>query len=140
MSERVEALRNGAAAGVARRFALQVPARQTAWLLAGESAGEPRLLDAKGAVLPLDLKAGSAEAPTAGNALVLPQDGDHAIVLKLAAAPEGAVWRVKKGGAGWQAFVRVSAAAAASKPGIDLDVWAPYRNEPELIKELLSAR
>ncbi len=140
VAEGVEALRNGAAAGVARRFALQVPAGQTAWLLAGESAGEPRLLDAKGTVLPLDLKSGSAEAPTAGTALALPQDGDRVIVLKLAAAPHGAVWRVKKGGAGWQALVRLPAPASASKPTIDLDVWAPYRNEPELIQELLSAR
>ena len=71
---------------------------------------------------------------------MLPLDGEHVIVLKLAAAPQGTVWRLKKGGAGWQAFVRVSAAAAASKPVIDLDVWVPYRNEPELIKELLSGR
>ena len=46
--ERIESLRSGAAAGLARRFTLEVPARQNAWLLAGECGGEPRLLDAKG--------------------------------------------------------------------------------------------
>ena len=86
----------------------------------------------KGTPLPLDLKSGTAETPAAGKALLLPQDGDHAIVLRLPAAPEGAVWRVQKGGAGWIALVRIPSAAAATKPRIDLRVWAPYRNEPEL--------
>ncbi len=138
--ERIESLRNGAAAGVARRFALQVPSRQNAWLLAGECGGEPRLLDAKGTAVALDLKSGTAEVAAAGKALLLPQDGDHVVILKLAAAPDGTVWRVQKGGAGWQALVRVPPGAADGKPTVDLDVWVPYRNEPELIKELLSAR
>ena len=51
VSERLEALRTGAAAGVARHFSLQVPARQVTWLLVGESAAEPRLLDAQGVPL-----------------------------------------------------------------------------------------
>ena len=138
VSERVGPLRNGAAAGVSRHFALQVPARQNLWLLAGECAGEPRLLDGKGAAMPLDLKTGTAETPAAGKALLLPQDGEHVIVLTLAAAPDGAVWRVRKGGAGWQAFLRAPA-AADGKLRVDLNVWAPYRNEPELLKELLAS-
>jgi cytochrome c553/cytochrome c551/c552/mono/diheme cytochrome c family protein len=140
VSERLEALRTGAAAGVARQFSLNVPARQVTWLLAGESAAEPRLLDAQGAPLALDLKSGTAETPAAGKALLLSQDGDHAVVLRMPTAPEGAVWRVQKGGAGWIALVRLSSAADASKPRIDLQIWAPYRNEPELIKELFTAR
>jgi len=136
----LESLRTGAAAGVARRFALQIPARQVAWLLVGESAAKPRLLDAQGTPVALDLKSGTAETPAAGKALLLPQDGDHAIVLMLSAAPEGAVWRIQKSGAGWIALVRIPAAADATKPRIDLHVWAPYRNEPELIRELFTAR
>jgi cytochrome c551/c552/cytochrome c553 len=140
VSERLEALRTGAAVGVTRQFSLQVPARQVTWLLAGESAAEPRLLDAQGAPLALDLKSGRAETPATGKALLLSQDGDHAVVLRLPTAPEGAVWRVQKGGAGWIALVRLPAAAGETKPRIDLQVWAPYRNEPELIKELFTAR
>jgi cytochrome c553/cytochrome c551/c552 len=140
VSEHLESLRSGTAAGVARRFALQIPAEQVTWLLVGESAAEPRLLDARGTPAALDLKAGTAETPTAGKALLLPEDGDHAIVLRLAEAPAGAVWRIQKRNAGWMALVRIPASADAIKPQIDLHVWAPYRNEPELIKELFTAR
>ena len=134
VSERITALRNGAAAGVARHFALQAPAHQNAWLLAGDCAGEPKLLDAKGEALPLDLKAGAAETPAAAKAVVLPQSGDHVIVLTLSAAPDAAVWRVQKGGAGWQVLLRIPSQAPDGKIQADLDVWVPYRNEPELIK------
>jgi cbb3-type cytochrome oxidase cytochrome c subunit len=140
VSEHLESLRNGAAAGLARRFTLQVPAGQGAWLLVGESVAEPRLLDAEGTPLALDLKAGTVETPAAGKALLLPTDGDHAVVLMLPKAPASAVWRVQKGGAGWVALMRLPAASNATKPQIDLHVWAPYRNEPELIKELFTAR
>ena len=140
VSERITALRNGAAAGVARRFELQVPARQNAWLLVGECGGEPRLLDGKAAAGALELKSGATEVPAAGKALLLQGDGDHVIVLTLASAPEGAVWRVQKGGAGWQALVRVPPGAADGKVQVDVNVWAPYRNEPGLLKELLSGR
>ncbi|HVS36716.1 MAG TPA: c-type cytochrome [Gemmataceae bacterium] len=138
--ERIEPLRNGAAAGVARRFSLQVPPQQNAWLLAGECSGEPQLLDAKGTAAPLDLKSSPAEVAAAGKALVLPQDADHVVVLTLAAAPQGSLWRLQKGGAGWQALVRVPSSAADGKAVIDLNVWAPYRNDLNLIKDLLSGR
>ena len=140
VSEHLESLRSGTAAGVARQFSLQIPARQVTWLLAGESAAAPRLLDARGAPLALDLKSGKAETPAIGNALLLPQDGDHAGGVRLPTAPAGAVWRVQTAGAGWVALVRIPLAADATKPRIDLQVWAPYRNEPELIKELFTAR
>ena len=138
--ERIESLRNGAAAGVDRRFTLQVPAQQNAWLLAGECAGQPRLLDAKGSAAALDLKSGTAEVAAAGKALLLPQDGDHVVVLTLTGAPDGAVWRVQKSGSGWQAFVRVPFVAPDGKVDMGLSVWVPYRNDAELIKELLSSR
>jgi hypothetical protein len=140
VSEHLESLRSGAAAGVARRFTLQVPARQVAWLLVGESGAEPRLLDAQGMPLTLDLKASGTETTAAGRALLLPREGDHATVLMLSAAPDGAVWRVQKSGVMWKALVRIPGAADAAKPQIDLQVWAPYRNDPELIKELFRAR
>ena len=91
-----------------------------AWLLVGECGGEPRLLDAKGTAVALDLKSGTAESPAAGKALLLPQDGDHAVMLKLTAAPDGTVWRVQKGGAGWRRWCACSPAAADGKPTVDL--------------------
>jgi cytochrome c553 len=140
VSERLEALRAGAAAGVARHFTLTVPARQTAWLLAAEGPREPRLLDGQGAAVALDLKPGLAEAPAAGKALALPQDGDRVLVLTLAAAPDGAAWRVQKTATGWQALLRLPGPADGGKVQADLNVWAPYRDEPALIKDLLSSK
>ena len=70
---------------------------------------------------------------------MLPQDGDRVIVLKLAAVPQGAV-SLEERRRGLAGVRPRSGGAAASKPVIDLDVWAPYRNDPGLIKELLSAR
>jgi hypothetical protein len=139
VSERVESLRNAGAAGVARRFTLQAPARQVAWVLAGESTKEPRVLESTGAATAIDLKSGGPETVAADRALVLSQDGDHVTVLALAAPPDGAAWRVQKGGAGWQVLLRVPA-PADGKVQLDLRVWAPYRDEPALLKELYSAK
>ncbi len=141
VQERIESLRNGAAAGVARRFALQVPA-QAERLAAGRRvrrrAATARRQGGGRAAGPEVRDGGSRRRPA--RRLLLPQDGDHVVILKLTAAPDGTVWRVQKGGAGWQALVRVPPGAADGKPKVDLDVWMPYRNEPELIKELLSPR
>ena len=60
--------------------------------------------------------------------------------MTLPTAPDGTMWRIQKSGAGWQALVRVPPGAADGKPKVDLNVWSPYRNDPELIKELLSSR
>ena len=116
VSEHLESLRSGAAAGVARQFLAASPGAASdagCW-----PAKAPRSRDCstrRGAPLALDLKSGTAETPAAGKALVLPQDGDHVVVLRLPAAPDGAVWRVQKGGAGWIALVRLPAAADATQ-------------------------
>jgi hypothetical protein len=140
VGERVEALRAAVAAGLARRFRLGVPAGQTVWLLAGEASGEPRLLDAKGGPLPLDLKEGKAEVPASGRLLALPQGGDRVVVLALAVVPPGSHWRLQRAGGTWQALLRVPPLAEAGTLRVDLNVWAPYRNEPGLLKELFSSK
>jgi mono/diheme cytochrome c family protein len=133
-------LHSPVAAGLARRFTLDVPARQTPWLFAGETTREPRLLDGKGAALPLDLKGGSAEVPAAGSLLVLTQDGEHVIVLALASAPEGSHWQLYRLGNTWQALLHLPTVNAAGKVEVLLNVWAPYRDEPGLLKELVGAK
>jgi mono/diheme cytochrome c family protein len=135
VTERPEPLRSGVGVGVARRFTVKAAASQMAWLFAGETKREPRLLDAKAAPLALDLKAGEVELPAAGRALVLPQDGDKVIVLALSAAPEGACWRLRKLDARWQVLLRLPAGSASAR----VVTWAPYRDDPALLKELLSA-
>ncbi len=138
VTERLGPLRSPVAVGVARRFRLELPARQTAWLLAAEAVREPRLLDAKGAPLPLNLKEGRAEVDPAGRLLVLPQREDRVAVLALTAAPAGSRWELQRVGNTWQAVLRVPPAAEASKPEVGINVWVPYRDEPGLLKELVT--
>jgi hypothetical protein len=135
VTERPEPLRSAAGVGVARQLTVKTGPQQTAWLLAGETGREPRLLDARGAPAALDLKSGEAEAAAAGHVLALPQDGDKVIVLAVSGAPEGARWYLRKLGGKWQALLRLPAGSASAK----VMTWAPYRDEPALLKELLSA-
>jgi hypothetical protein len=140
VSESPEPLRAGAGVGVRRRFTLQVPARQTPWLCAGETTREPRLLDANANPLPLDLKPGTVEIPGAGRLLALPQTGDRVTVLALASAPEGSRWLLRRRGGGWEALLRLPPLTEAGTIHVSLNVWAPYRDEPGLLKELLQAK
>jgi mono/diheme cytochrome c family protein len=140
IQERIVPLRADVAVGVGRRFRLQVPARQAPWLLVGETKQTPRLLDAKGAALTLDLKTERVEVPTEGRLLVLPQDGGRVIVLGLAAAPEGSRWFLQKVGGTWQALLRVPAPTKDGEVRIDLNAWEPLRDEPALLKELATAK
>jgi mono/diheme cytochrome c family protein len=140
VSEKIEALRSKVAAGVGRRFTLETPGGQTPWLLLGESPREPRMLDAKGAPVALDLKSGGADVPVAERFPVLPQDGDRAIVLTLPTVPEGSVWRIQREGATWQVLLRLSPAKEAAKVRVDVNVWSPYKDEPALLKELIVPR
>jgi hypothetical protein len=133
-------LHSPVAAGLARHFTLEVPAQQTPWLFAGETAGEPRLLDSKGTALALDLKTGSAEAPAAGTFLLLPQGAGHVIVLAPGTAPAGSRWQLYRLGNTWQALLQLPRADAAGKVEVLLNVWAPYRDEPGLLKELVGAK
>jgi mono/diheme cytochrome c family protein len=140
VQERPEPLQSPVAFGVKRRFSFTLPAQQKAWLLAAEANGEPRLLDPTGAEVKLDWKAGAAELPTAGGVLKLPQGGDKVVLLKAAAAPEGSRWLLVRQGGGWQALLRIPAPAAPARVHIDLNLWAPYRDEPGLVKELVRGK
>jgi mono/diheme cytochrome c family protein len=134
VTERPEPLRSGVGVGVARNLTVKATPEQRAWLLAGESGREPRLLDAKGAPLALDLKADQADAPAAGRWVVLPQDGGKVIVLAASDAPDGTRWHLRKLDGKWQALLRLPAGSTAVK----VLTWAPYRDEPALLKELVT--
>src|SRR5262249_44134970 len=107
---------------------------------AGETTREPRFLDGKGTPQPLDLKTGSAEVPAAGSFLVLPQSGDRVIVLALGAAPEGSRWQLYRLGNIWQALLHWPHVNMGVKVEVLLQVWAPSRDEPGLLKELVGAK
>jgi hypothetical protein len=134
VTERPEPLRCGVGVGVARQLTVKATPQQSAWLLAGETAREPRLLDSKGSPLTLDLKAGQAEVSTAGRALVLPQDGEAVIVLTVSGAPEGARWHLRKLGDKWEALLRLPPGPASAK----VQTWVPYRSDAAILKELLA--
>jgi hypothetical protein len=139
VSERPEPLRGPAGVGVARRFALEVAPQQMAWLLAGESAREPRVLDAKGGTVSVDLKSGVVELPT-DRVLVLPQDGDRALLLSAVGVPEGSHWQLRQQDKKWQILVRLPATKEAGKLSVGVNVWSLYRDEPALLKELFGSK
>lgn len=137
--ERVEPLKNPAGYGVGRRLALDVPAQRGAWLLAGETTGKPRLLDAKGNAIDLELKSDQIEVPCANRMLVLPQ-GDRAIVVGTKTFPEGARWVLQKHGGTWQVLLHLPAGDKANAMKVGIDTWSPFRDEPGLLKELFAGQ
>jgi cbb3-type cytochrome oxidase cytochrome c subunit/cytochrome c551/c552 len=141
VTERPEPVHVAVGVGLVRHFTLHGPPRQTAWLLAGEANRQPRLFDAGGAALPFDPGQGTwTEVPAAGRFVVLPQDGERVVVLNAPSAPEGSRWHLQRAGDHWQALLRLPPAAASGPVHVDLSLRVPYRDEPALLKELLSAK
>lgn len=140
ITERPEPLRATAGVGVARHFTVSTPSGQTAWLLAGEAKREPRALTDNGVSLPLDLKPDTVEVSANARLLVLPQEGERVLALTVTAAPEGSRWVLRRQGATWQAMLRLPVAKEAIKQAVSLRVWAPNRDEPGLLKDLLSLK
>jgi hypothetical protein len=140
VQERPEPLHSPVGAGVARRFAFTLPAQQKAWLWAGEGHGEPRLLDAKGMAVKLDPKAGTADVPATGHLVALPQGGDRVVVLAAASLPEGTRWHLIRQGNGWQVLLRLAPRSESGTVKVGYNVWVPYRDDPELIKDLIPTK
>jgi mono/diheme cytochrome c family protein len=140
VTERPEPLRGSAGVGVARRFQLTVPKGQQCWLRAGEARADPRLLDKDGKPVALDVKSGKAEVTAHGRALVLPQDGGKAVVLALAQGPKEARWHLRRRGGVWEAVLLLPPPKDGAKLEVAVNVWAPYRDEPGLLKELVSMK
>jgi mono/diheme cytochrome c family protein len=139
VSERPEPLHSGGGVGVSRRFSLDVAAKQTPWLLAGECNHEPRVLDAKGLAVNVDLKSAPVDL-AADRVIVLPQDGDKALVLTLGAAPDGSRWQLRQPDKKWQVLLRLPTAKEAGKVSAAVNVWSLYRDEASLLKEVLSSK
>ena len=137
--ERIEPMRRPSAVGLARHFELSQPPGLSAWLCAGESVGEPQLLDASGRAVPLEVNVGAAERPAAGTLLLLPQGGDRLVLLRVGPAPAGTVWRLVRRDGRWQALLRLPASAQKRDSQLTLTIWHPYRNDPAMIRDLLHA-
>lgn len=139
--ERPQPLRGPAGVGIARHFTLEQPAGQEAWLRAAESSQPPRLLDrARGVAVDLVPRAASSELPAAEQALLVPQADGRVVVLSAAAAPSAARWHVRQAGDRWQVLLHLPGPATAGMVQTVVHVWAPYRDDPGLLKELLLQR
>jgi hypothetical protein len=125
------------ASGLARRFVITRPAQTTAWFFAAQSRQNPRILNRHNMPLAVDWKAGQIEFETAGQLLLLPQDGDRLAILDLAAAPGDASWHVRHVDEQWQALLRIPASAEKAKAVIELKIWILPRDEPALLQDLL---
>ena len=130
-------LKNLLATGLARKFDATIPGGYQAWLLAGGTGKEPRVYDATGKAVKLDLKAEEVTAPAVGTRLVLPGDADRATVLEAAGAPAGSAWRfVPNKGGGWLAVLKFPEAKTEQKVAFALNLWALPKDDEGLLKEL----
>ena len=129
-------MRAAVAAGLVRKFEVEAPAGYQGWLLAGITTKDPRAVTPDGEAIPLDLKAAEVTLPAANTRLVVP-DGDRALVLELAGAPNGTAWRlVPRPGGGWLAVVRLPEAKTAFTTNFALNVWALPKDDDALLKGL----
>jgi cytochrome c551/c552 len=140
VQERPEPLHSPVGVGVGRRFTFTTGAQQKAWLWVAECPGEPRVLDAAGAVRKLDLKAGAVEMPVSTHLLALPQGGDKVVILAATTTPPGSRWHLSRRGNGWQVLLRLPPRSEVGAVTVGYNVWVPYRDDPELIKELVPAK
>jgi hypothetical protein len=140
IQERPEPLSTPVGVGLARHFTLNIPGQHTAWLLAGTASQEPKLLDAKGNLVPLHVKPGGADLPADSRVLVLPQAGARATILEVSAAPAGTHWRLERQGKTWQAMVRLPRCTQAAGVQMRLAIWVPYRDDPGLLRDLVRKR
>lgn len=139
VEEMAEPARSAGGVGVRRHFQMNVPGNQTAWMLAGESDAMPRVLDAKGELVKFDLQGDFADFPAAGRAIVLSQ-GSKPTVLALSEGPAESAWHLQKTGTKWSAILRLPLKKQAFDMRVNLGVWSPYRDEPAVLKELLTAK
>jgi cbb3-type cytochrome oxidase cytochrome c subunit len=122
--ETVRPAKGGLAVGLTRAFQVEVPAARTAWLLAGTTTAEPRVV---GATVAPD-----SEVPANGTKVVLPADG-RAVVLTVGAAPTGTVWRFVKAKSGWQAILRLEPSKEAGNAVVTFTAWSAPKDAPAII-------
>jgi mono/diheme cytochrome c family protein len=138
VAEHPEPLRSQVAVGLRRQFALEAPVRQTAWLFAGEGDTKPRVFHDKGEPITLDFQGDAVEMP-ASRSVVLTQER-KVQVLKLPVGPKGCQWRVQRAGSRWQVLLKVPSTADSAKQTVVVAIWIPHRDEPTLLREVLSPR
>jgi mono/diheme cytochrome c family protein len=127
-------LRSSAAVGLERHFKVDLQPGPDVWLHLG-AAKKVRLLDAKGNEVTLNK---TGELPP-DHAIVLPQDGDRALVLTVSGGPAALRWRLRAQDGGWQVLLHLPGGQRAQMV-FGFRVWSLSRDEPALLKELLTAK
>jgi mono/diheme cytochrome c family protein len=140
VAEKPVPLRSPAGVGLARQFTLNLAAQKKSWLLAGETGHEPRLLDSKANPISVDWKNGKVDVAAVGRILVLPQHDGKVIVLVPTRVPQQTRWLVRKQNGTWKTILELPLVKDSTRTDLRLHVWAPYRDEPGLLKELISAK
>ncbi len=139
VSETPAPLKSLLAPGLTRKFDIAIPGGYQAWFFAGTTGKEPRVYDAAGKALKLDMKAEEPTAPAVGTRLVLPGDTDRAVVFEAAGAPAGTVWRFVPGRTGgWLAILKFPNSKDEQKAAFALNLYALPKDDDGLLKELFA--
>jgi hypothetical protein len=137
VSETIVPVKALVATGFVRQFAVDVPAGYHGWFLAGQSSKEPRVFTAAGKRdSSFDPKAAEPLVAATGSRLVLPQDGDKAIVLEATGVPEGTVWRFVMKPGGWLIMLRLPETKENWRGTFDVFTWSLPKDDEALVKDL----
>jgi hypothetical protein len=135
--ETVRSLQNLAGVGVARDFRLRPNRPGVAWFLVAFSSDRPRVLDLDGR--PRDLAEGVEvwEYAALRHALLLNGEPTGLQLAKVVSAPNSSRWRIERQANTWRVSLWFPMQPAAADIPLRLDIQAPYRDDPLMIRELL---
>jgi cytochrome c553 len=138
VSETIIPVKSAVAPGLIRQFAVEAPAGYSAWLLAGQSTKQVRVIPSAGGInLVMPAKGEILLFPVAGSQVVIPQDGDKAVVLEAKGTPEGTNWRlVQKPDKTLLVMLRFPESKVNWKGTFDLITWALPKDDDALLKDL----
>ena len=131
-------IKASAATGLGRRFTVETPSGYQTWFLAGVASKEPRALHTTGGetVKPVE-ETPESGLGASGLRVVLPGDGDKAIVLEAIGTPDRTSWRfVPKPGGGWLVLLRLPETKEGWKGQFELVLWSLTKSDNRLIRDL----
>jgi hypothetical protein len=71
---------------------------------------------------------------------VLLGEGKQVAVLVPAEVPAGTLWRLSREGASWKVLLRLPRGAEGAAVRLRLEVWSVGRDDPALLRELVSGK
>jgi cytochrome c2 len=137
--ESITPIKATAATGLARHFTVEAPGDgYCAWFCAGQSVKDPRAVaTSSGEAMKIDFNSAEPLIPAAGVRLVLPQDGDRAVVLEAVGAPKGCDWRfVARPGGGRLAVLRLPHPESGWTGSFSIVMWALPKDDDALLNGL----